>query len=214
MGCQLSSAASGTPLPLGLCLLTQFLWRETNVLDNLQLVVLPQSGGTEFGPHSVHDNLWVPFRLYAFSLCLYIKLNQQTCMYVCMNRCTHACMYACMYIHQCLLSFNHNVTGISTLSANRPSWLPDIGPTLSQQSLESVLQFNIKMTSYHYRKSHCENKTNLLPFYLSNGISYPGAGFAYCVAFFFNKDETSLLNAPVHTNSSICWLVIYLGISR
>ena len=34
--------------------------------------------------------------------------------------------------------------------------------------------FNIKMTSYQYRKSHCGDKTILRPFYLHNGISYAG----------------------------------------
>ena len=32
--------------------------------------------------------------------------------------------------------------------------------------------FNIKMSSYQYRKSHCGNKTILRPSYLHNGISY------------------------------------------
>ena len=30
--------------------------------------------------------------------------------------------------------------------------------------------FNIKMSSYQYRKSHCGDKMNLLPSYLNNGI--------------------------------------------
>ena len=34
--------------------------------------------------------------------------------------------------------------------------------------------FNIKMTSYQYRKSHCGDKTILRPSYLHNGISYAG----------------------------------------
>ena len=34
--------------------------------------------------------------------------------------------------------------------------------------------FNIKMSSYQYRKSHCLDKTILLPSYLNNGISYTG----------------------------------------
>ena len=34
--------------------------------------------------------------------------------------------------------------------------------------------FNIKFTSYQYRKSHCGNKTILRPSYLHNGISYTG----------------------------------------
>ena len=32
--------------------------------------------------------------------------------------------------------------------------------------------FNIKMTSYQYRKSHCGDQTILRPSYLHNGISY------------------------------------------
>ena len=36
------------------------------------------------------------------------------------------------------------------------------------------LRFNIKMTSYQYRKSHCGDKTILRPSYLHNGISYTG----------------------------------------
>ena len=35
-------------------------------------------------------------------------------------------------------------------------------------------RFNINMTSYQYRKSHCGNKTMLRPSYLHNGISYTG----------------------------------------
>ena len=38
----------------------------------------------------------------------------------------------------------------------------------------SGLWFNIKMTSYQYRKSHCGDKTILRPSYLHNGISYTG----------------------------------------
>ena len=35
-------------------------------------------------------------------------------------------------------------------------------------------RFNIKMTTYQYRKSHCGDKTILRPSYLHNGISYTG----------------------------------------
>ena len=35
-------------------------------------------------------------------------------------------------------------------------------------------QFNIKITSYQYRKSHCGDKTILRLSYLHNGISYTG----------------------------------------
>ena len=34
--------------------------------------------------------------------------------------------------------------------------------------------FNIKISSYQYRKSHCEDKTILRSSYLHNGISYTG----------------------------------------
>ena len=34
--------------------------------------------------------------------------------------------------------------------------------------------FNIKMSSYQYRKSHCGDKTILWPSYLHSGISYTG----------------------------------------
>ena len=34
--------------------------------------------------------------------------------------------------------------------------------------------FNVKMTSYQYRKFHCGDKTILRPSYLHNGISYTG----------------------------------------
>ena len=34
--------------------------------------------------------------------------------------------------------------------------------------------FNIKMSSYQYRKSHCGDKTVVRSFYLHNGISYIG----------------------------------------
>ena len=35
-------------------------------------------------------------------------------------------------------------------------------------------RFNIKMSSYQYRKSHCGDKTVVRPSYLHNGISYTG----------------------------------------
>ena len=43
------------------------------------------------------------------------------------------------------------------------NWLVHPGP-----------RFNIKMTSYQYRKSHCGDKRILRPSYLHNGISYTG----------------------------------------
>ena len=42
------------------CVLTQFQWQEANVLDNWQLAVLSQVGGSDFDHRWVHDNLSVP----------------------------------------------------------------------------------------------------------------------------------------------------------
>ena len=49
---------------IGLCFMTQFQWHEAIVLDNWQLAELPQSGGPEFDPRQVHDNLSVPLWVY------------------------------------------------------------------------------------------------------------------------------------------------------
>ena len=40
--------------------------------------------------------------------------------------------------------------------------------------MEPRPRFNIKMSSYQYRKSHCGDKTILRPSYLHKGISYTG----------------------------------------
>ena len=45
---------------------------------------------------------------------------------------------------------------------------------MTWQPKEPGPRFNIKMTSYWYRKSHCGDKTILRPSYLHNGISYTG----------------------------------------
>ena len=44
----------------------------------------------------------------------------------------------------------------------------------SWDCLWSGPRFNIKMTSYQYRKSHCGDKTILRPSYLHNGIFHAG----------------------------------------
>ena len=74
MGCQLSSAVS--TISLGMCF-TQFLWRETNVLNNWKLAVLRQSGGTEFELCSIRDNLSIPLWVICVSLCHRIKIKPQ-----------------------------------------------------------------------------------------------------------------------------------------
>ena len=54
------------------------------------------------------------------------------------------------------------------LQIQRPSLYTEPGP-----------RFNIKMTSYQYRKSHCGDKTILRPSYLHNGISYTGKTISF-----------------------------------
>ena len=49
---------------IGVAFLTQYQWREAYVLDTWQLAELPRSGGREFDPHRVHDNLSVPLWVY------------------------------------------------------------------------------------------------------------------------------------------------------
>ena len=60
--------------------LTQFQWHEANVLDNWQLAELPQSGGREFDPRRVHDNLSVPLWVYMrFPVPEHQNQTTQTC---------------------------------------------------------------------------------------------------------------------------------------
>ena len=45
---------------IGVAFLERFQWRKAYVLDKWQLAELPQSGGHEFDPRRVHDNLSFP----------------------------------------------------------------------------------------------------------------------------------------------------------
>ena len=49
---------------IGVAFLARFQWREAYVLDNWQLAELSQSGGREFDPRLVHDNLSVLLWVY------------------------------------------------------------------------------------------------------------------------------------------------------
>ena len=50
----------------------------------------------------------------------------------------------------------------------------DMTDILHDKPLTTGPWFDIKMSSYQYRKSHCGDKTILRPSYLHNGISYTG----------------------------------------
>ena len=67
-------------------------------------------------------------------------------------------------------------TSMSKYGVTRPQWVNHKWFNSSSAGLLYTPGpwFNIKMTSYQYRKSHCEDKTILRPSYLHNGISYTG----------------------------------------
>ena len=91
-------------------------------------------------------------------------------------------------VHQCLTSF-HNIRTASSCSnlscfscsyrclcLQAATW----GPINDNKWKDAIYiwrawpQFNIKMSSYRYRKSHCGDKTVVRLFYLHIGISYTG----------------------------------------
>ena len=73
---------------IGFVFLTQFQWHVAIVLDNWQLAVLPQSGGREFNPRRVHDNLSVPLWVY---MGFPVPEHQ--------NKPTRMCIYLHIYIY-------------------------------------------------------------------------------------------------------------------
>ena len=90
-------------------------------------------------------------------------------------------------------------------------------------------RFNIKMTSYQYRKSHCGDKTILRPSYLHNGISYTGKMTSLywigalvsseedLLSIFDSKslpcDRVSKLNQVKTTNMYVCmWVCRYVDV--
>ena len=82
--------SDGLSPPLWLSLLAQSLWRESNVLDNWQLTMLPLSELCEFNPRWVRDNLsaslWVIIRFPEPEK----KQYEHLCMYACVRVCVHA----------------------------------------------------------------------------------------------------------------------------
>ena len=64
--------------------------------------------------------------------------------------------------------------------------------------------FNIKMTSYQYRKSHCGDKTVVRSSYLHNGISYTGTMTCFywispqiAKTLWLDMDPTILCRIPI-----------------
>ena len=69
--------------------------------------------------------------------------------------------------------------------------------------------FNIKMSSYQYRKSHCGDKTVVRSSYLNNGISYTGKtaslywvgaqdASSSCIYPILHEDSHLVTRAPIH----------------
>ena len=93
--------------------------------------------------------------------------------------------------------------GINSLNSGDITWsvvsdnglLPVCNHAITWNShdlLSAGPRFNIKMTSYQYRKSHCGDKTILRPSYLHNGISYTGKTTSlYWIRALDPKEETS-----------------------
>ena len=78
----------------GLCLLAQSLWRESNVLDNWQLTILPLFELCEFNPRWVRDNLSAS--LWVIGRFPQQRKTTRIFMYVCVRACMCTCIYACL----------------------------------------------------------------------------------------------------------------------
>ena len=70
--------------------------------------------------------------------------------------------------------------------------------------------FNIKMSSYRYRKSHCGDKTVVRSSYLHNGISYTGK----MTSFYWIRAQvlTSALCHVFSVSNGQCWLQSYIHV--
>ena len=68
-------------------------------------------------------------------------------------------------------------------------------------------RFNIKMSSYQDRKSHCGDKTISRPSYLHNGISYPGkmTSLYWIGAQILFLLHVSSGNTRVNACNDLCW---------
>ena len=92
------SFQKGCPPPLGLCLLAQSLWRESNVLDNWQLTMLPLSELCEFNPHWARDNLAASLWVIGHFPQPGKKTTTRIFMYACVRACMCSCIYACLHV--------------------------------------------------------------------------------------------------------------------
>ena len=102
------------------------------------------------------------------------------------------------YWYQADLQLITNILPISPISNN-----------ISQLYVGAITypgpRFNIKMSSYQYRKSHCGGKTILRPSYLHNGISYTGK----MTSLYWISPQV-LNSVPVYPASSMISLLYFI----
>ena len=102
-------------------------------------------------------------------VCLCLQFSVSTCCVTCHRKIRYRPIMMLSYFPDVLLFFSkcevlQSSDSFVSFCATVPcaAWFPS-GP-----------RFNIKMTPYQYRKSHCGDKTVMRSSYLHNGISYTG----------------------------------------
>ena len=115
----------------------------------------------------------------------------------------HICIFyyfSTLIWHRWLKSFLMNINDLFILYDQYHGWW--LGDATAMQAatmvfffIDLVIQecsgpwFNIKMTLYQYRKSHCGDKTILQPSYLHNGFSHTGKTSLYWIGALFSASE-------------------------
>ena len=79
----------------------------------------------------------------------------------------------------------------------------EFAPGTSKNNNKIGAWFNIKMSSYQYRKSHCGDKAVVRSSYLHNGISYTGK----MTFFILNQDQDRHINGVFLGESTRDWLI-------
>ena len=112
-------------------------------------------------------------------------------------------------------------------------WIPIHGKMVFILKWGPVPRFNIKMTSYPYRKSHCGDKTIIRWSYLHNGIPYIGKmtylystsslicflhllWFLLCVILCYTGQcynrtwPVTCVNRPPPPHTDLAWICLYV----
>ena len=111
--------------------------------------------------------------------CAFCNMRVQIVRVILIYHITYCCRalstVVCLYIHIPLL----NYMVVLRLSITQPPGMPLPASQLSTPVKDACYPgpgpwFNIKMSSYQYRESHCGDKTVVRSSYLHNGVSYAG----------------------------------------